>query len=248
MRFKKGFTLAEILIVLMVIGALATMTIPSLMKGVTEAQFKTAYKKALNTVVNLAVMEKVSGSLPASSVGANNQPSANDMFDILANNLSVKAYYNDTTKNLATGVIVPTTSYTTTRPTATDANRHQNWIISEDNLAYLVMQGGSGGPCGSKMDILQAQVTGGTNNGTLGGRACNVVWVDVNGLSAGPNLPVNNTADAANATGSGDNTVVSTENVRQLTNDRYPIYMGNDGATAGNQVVTVTGRIAAGMK
>ena len=41
-----GFTLAEILIVLMVIGIIATMTIPGLMKGVQEAQYKTAYKKA----------------------------------------------------------------------------------------------------------------------------------------------------------------------------------------------------------
>ena len=45
MRIKKGFTLAEILIVLMVIGVIATMTIPSLMKGVAEAQYKAAYKK-----------------------------------------------------------------------------------------------------------------------------------------------------------------------------------------------------------
>ena len=45
MRIKKGFTLAEILIVLMVIGVIATMTVPSLMKGVNEATYKTAYKK-----------------------------------------------------------------------------------------------------------------------------------------------------------------------------------------------------------
>ena len=49
MRIKKGFTLAEILIVLMVIGIIATMTIPGLMKGVQEAQYKTAYKKAYLT-------------------------------------------------------------------------------------------------------------------------------------------------------------------------------------------------------
>ena len=44
MRIKKGFTLAEILIVLMVIGAIATITVPSIIKGVKEAQIKTAYK------------------------------------------------------------------------------------------------------------------------------------------------------------------------------------------------------------
>ena len=45
MRIKKGFTLAEILIVLMVIGVIATMTIPSVMKGVVDAQIKTGYKR-----------------------------------------------------------------------------------------------------------------------------------------------------------------------------------------------------------
>ena len=50
MRLKKGFTLAEILIVLMVIGVIATLTVPTMMKGVTEAQLKTSYKKAYNTI------------------------------------------------------------------------------------------------------------------------------------------------------------------------------------------------------
>ena len=59
MRFKKGFTLAEILIVLMVIGVIATMTVPSMMKGVQEAQYKTGFKKAYNTITNLYAMLQV---------------------------------------------------------------------------------------------------------------------------------------------------------------------------------------------
>ena len=88
MRIKKGFTLAEVLIVLMVIGAIATMTIPSLMKGVTETQWKTAYKKAYNAVINLTAMERIAGSLPstadATGVGL--------MFQSLQSNLSAKDY------------------------------------------------------------------------------------------------------------------------------------------------------------
>ena len=71
MRIKKGFTLAEILIVLMVIGIIATMTIPGLMKGVQEARFKTAYKKAYNTIVNLSAMASVNGELPVKGSTAN---------------------------------------------------------------------------------------------------------------------------------------------------------------------------------
>ena len=86
MRVKKGFTLAEILIVLMVIGVIATMTVPSLMKGVNEAQFKTAYKKAFNAVTNIAAVEKISGQLPTS----NSLTSAKNFFASLNANLSVK--------------------------------------------------------------------------------------------------------------------------------------------------------------
>ena len=88
MRIKKGFTLAEILIVLMVIGVIATMTIPGLMKGVQEAQMKTGYKKAYNTLVNLGAMASVAGELPARA----NTSTLKDFYIMLARNLSVKGF------------------------------------------------------------------------------------------------------------------------------------------------------------
>ncbi len=44
--FKKGFTLAEVLITLGIIGIIAAMTIPTLLQNTDEAQLKTAWKKA----------------------------------------------------------------------------------------------------------------------------------------------------------------------------------------------------------
>ena len=88
MRLKKGFTLAEILIVLMVIGVIATMTIPSMMKGVTEAQLKAGYKKAYNTVANFAAMERVSGALPIRG----NQENMALMYQSMNSSLSVNAF------------------------------------------------------------------------------------------------------------------------------------------------------------
>lgn len=41
-----AFTLAEVLIVLGIIGIIASLTIPSLMNSVADMQYKTAYKKA----------------------------------------------------------------------------------------------------------------------------------------------------------------------------------------------------------
>lgn len=45
-RYKNGFTLAETLIVLGIIGVVAAMTIPSLMTKIQDIQYRTAVKKA----------------------------------------------------------------------------------------------------------------------------------------------------------------------------------------------------------
>ena len=56
-KIKKGFTLAEVLIVLVLIGSIASLTIPSVIKGAKTAQTKTFYKKALNNVINITATE-----------------------------------------------------------------------------------------------------------------------------------------------------------------------------------------------
>ena len=50
MQKRNGFTLAEVLVTLMVIGVVAVLTIPSIINTVTEQQYKTAYKKAFSTI------------------------------------------------------------------------------------------------------------------------------------------------------------------------------------------------------
>ena len=47
---KNGFTLAEVLITLSIIGVVAALTLPSLMTNTGEQQYKTALKKGLNTL------------------------------------------------------------------------------------------------------------------------------------------------------------------------------------------------------
>ena len=48
MTKRFGFTLAEVLITLGIIGVVAAMTMPTLMNSTQGAQYKTAYKKALS--------------------------------------------------------------------------------------------------------------------------------------------------------------------------------------------------------
>ncbi len=47
---KNGFTLAEVLITLAIIGVVASLTLPSLLVNTGEQQYITAYKKAINTL------------------------------------------------------------------------------------------------------------------------------------------------------------------------------------------------------
>ena len=54
MSTKKGFTLAEVLITLSVIGVVAALTIPVIMNSTQQAQYKTTVKKAMS-VLNQAL-------------------------------------------------------------------------------------------------------------------------------------------------------------------------------------------------
>ena len=56
MRRHAGFTLAEVLITLGIIGVVAAMTIPTLMSNTGKAEFKTAFKKVISTVNQAVTM------------------------------------------------------------------------------------------------------------------------------------------------------------------------------------------------
>ncbi len=56
MTKKFGFTLAEVLITLGIIGVVAAMTMPTLMNQTNGLQYKTAYKKALSAISQAVVL------------------------------------------------------------------------------------------------------------------------------------------------------------------------------------------------
>ena len=57
MSKKFGFTLAEVLITLGIIGVVAAMTMPTLLANTQGAQFKTAFKKELSTMNQAVLMQ-----------------------------------------------------------------------------------------------------------------------------------------------------------------------------------------------
>ncbi len=249
MRIKKGFTLAEVLIVLMVIGAIATMTIPSLMRGVTETQWKTSYKKAYNAVINLCAMERIAGSLPSS----NDTKGVVKMFESLNSNLSVKDYANTSDSAIVKGDVLTTdkfkagvsfkdssgstvsTGANDDRATMADNATESPWITSDDGISYVVAAGGG---CGTK-----AQIDAASKFADAYKYSCVVIVVDVNGLSKGPN-----TLELQQTGGDSTSELTSSATLATLTGDRYYIFVGRDGATAGSKKTTVTGRIVADLK
>ena len=253
MRMKKGFTLAEILIVLMVIGVIATMTIPSLMKGVTEAQYKAAYKKAYNTIVNLVAMEKISGQLPSQA----DSTQAAIFMSSMVSNLSVKEFIASNKLDsgvvalagqavprivVASQVLGPQQGASANGITPT-AGSDASWVITDDGIGYAVVLGGTGGSdCANKAEINAA-----VSAASAIKLSCMVVVVDVNGLYKGPNRIERQSTVAGSFSGNADE-VASTAKMTTLSRDRYYIYVGADGATHGNAAYTVSGRIINDLK
>ena len=78
---KNGFTLAEVLITLAIIGVVATLTLPSLMSNTQEQQSITAFKKAMNTLNEVAQMNSVVDGFDYSGVTTTAAHSAKAIYD-----------------------------------------------------------------------------------------------------------------------------------------------------------------------
>lgn len=61
---KKAFTLAEVLITLVIIGIISAITIPQIMLSVHNQEFKTGYKKAYSDISNAAIAGMINKELP----------------------------------------------------------------------------------------------------------------------------------------------------------------------------------------
>ena len=67
---KLGFTLAEVLITLVIIGVIAAMTVPTLMNNTQGQENKTAFKKAISSMNQALTMEYALEGNTAASLNA----------------------------------------------------------------------------------------------------------------------------------------------------------------------------------
>jgi len=80
---KSGFTLAEVLVTLMIIGVIAAMTIPSLMQSTAQQEYKAAYKKAVSMLNQAITLNYALDGQDASDFSGTN------LFELMTKRLNV---------------------------------------------------------------------------------------------------------------------------------------------------------------
>ena len=88
---KNGFTLAEVLITLAIIGVVATLTLPALMTNTAEQQARSAFKKGINTLTEIAQMNQAIAGFDYASLTASTTDKAEDqsLYGLLASRAAV---------------------------------------------------------------------------------------------------------------------------------------------------------------
>ena len=81
MTKRLGFTLAEVLITLGIIGVVAAMTMPTLMNSTNGAQYKTAYKKALSVLSQAVVLNVALDDYDMSQTSASGDTTLYNLFN-----------------------------------------------------------------------------------------------------------------------------------------------------------------------
>ena len=91
MMKKNGFTLAEVLITLAIIGVVATLTLPALMTNTQEQQAITGFKKGINTLTEASQMNQAIAGFDFASFNetSTNNPETQSLYGLLANRTNV---------------------------------------------------------------------------------------------------------------------------------------------------------------
>lgn len=91
MMKKLGFTLAEVLITLAIIGVVASMTLPALMTNTAEQQGVTGLKKAINTLTEAAQLSQAIDGFDYASLNSDsiNDGGTQSLYALFSNHLNM---------------------------------------------------------------------------------------------------------------------------------------------------------------
>ena len=172
MMKKNGFTLAEVLITLAIIGVIATMTLPGLMTNVGEEQAKTGLKKVVNTLTEAGQMSKTISGFDYTEFNVSADIDSIDTDDTLSMEALLRARTAVDYVKTATGDKFPAESSVDGAVTATSLFNNGKAIHFRDGSILMYNPG----------DTLT-----GTNTMDDGMAQGYVVAIDTNGFK-GPNI------------------------------------------------------------
>ena len=200
---RSGFTLAEVLITLGIIGVVAAMTMPTLMNATNGAQYKTAYKKALSVisqavVLNLALDDYDLGTTTSTGIGEDDVSIYRLLYD--RTNVVRTADGAISDYNVILGSDATTTSSTAAAPATTNYT-----VFFNDGIMFTFDK--SAFNC-TKSNVME-------NGEPKSGTKCRG-FIDVNGTKA-PNR------QTVCSSGAGDNCVVDSPA------DIYPVVFYDQG-------------------
>ena len=236
-----GFTLAEVLITLGIIGVVAAMTMPTLINSTQGAQYKTAYKKALSVLSQAVVMNIALEDYDLSqTVGGDDANNTNEkahtsesqtLYTLFKNRMNVvkvadQADFQNTDNSLATyyAVIDNGIAEDTADKPDTDHFKEDNnaaglvtaWVTTGNtfgDVTYLFMNDGIAFIFDNTQYECAAETATSDDQYCFG-------WIDVNGQK-GPNRVVecDGSGQAADITGTGDDATCVVSN----PTDIYPV-------------------------
>ena len=227
--YKKGFTLAEVLITLAIIGVIATLTLPALMTNIKEQQAITAFKKAVNTLVTADEMNTAKQGWGYDGIKDNNTTELYDengntypsMYAILKENTNLVKYGK--TRDYFKSVPAPAFFIKIDGKSSGGGSSMTNIAFFRDGTALLLM---------------------GYNTEISSGRAGFAGVIDVNGVK-GPNMLSNcngeNTSRISRIAYNDDinsNDYINPDNCndksKRVIKDRFPIVFTFKGILPGS--------------
>ena len=159
---KKGFTLAEVMVALTLIGVISVLTVPSLMTNTNLKKKAMAYKKAQLTLNDAFVNGNTDGSATKD---------LKNLVEKLTPHMGVK-YYSSNGTNV-----------TNAHGAVAGQEKSSNWIITNDGIGYKYTQIVKDDSCSNKIVDINTQATSKDTRAT----ACYEVMVDVDGPKKGEN-------------------------------------------------------------
>ncbi len=180
MTKRFGFTLAEVLITLAIIGVVAAMTMPTLINNTNGAQFKTAYKKALSVLSQAVVMNIALDDYDLAGTSANAPASAGEAPTDTGISSLYKMFSDRTNGTLVSGDEL--TDYKVSiKDDGTDASGETAEAIEANNYVFRFQDGIVFTFPGDQGNCTEASPCFG--------------WIDANGTK-GPNRSVSCTQDS----------------------------------------------------